>query len=272
MILTTFVWVIENKMTTLNNMPIEIIEKIFSTIGRLHPSGPEDAYNFILSLFYFTPEGGGVYDVTVRGLFGGSPPSEGLKRYRYKKYSLANSIKYYTDPEYRMNEASAVADTSTQISLCLYNCKCVTTVENISNVHTLNLGYCENLIDVTCLGNIYDLMLNGCKQLTNFSNLGKVYRLDLVKCNIEKVDDLGEVHTLNLSGCINVSDVNCLSSVHTLYLNDCVKVKDVSNLGRCHTLDLSGCINVSLPLTGLFSVHDLIKDDCLPRERRRRRR
>ena len=240
--------------SSFNNMPIEIIEKIFSTIGRLHPSGPEDAYNFILSLVHFGDNFHGF--------------STSLKRYKYKKYNSANSIKYYTDSDYRLAESSSrsIVDTSTQISLCLYNCSCVTTVENISNVHTLNLGYCKNLIDVTCLGNIYDLMLNGCLQLKNFSNLGKVHRLDLVKCEIENVDDLGEVHTLNLSGCINVSDVNCLS------LNDCVKVKDVSNLGRCHTLDLSGCINVSLPLTGLFSVHDLIKDDCLPRERRRRRR
>jgi hypothetical protein len=232
-------------MTKVIKMPIEIIEYIFLKIGRSSEVGPKEAYNFMIALgsHYFGPT-----DLALK-----------LHRYKYKKYGSISSLKYYNDQNYRTNENNSIVDPFNQISLYLYNCSEITTLDNISRVHTLNLGYCKNIVDVSCLENVYDLMLNGCFQLKNFSNLGKVHRLDLVNCNIEQVDQLSNVHTLNLSKCYRakVNKLNC----HKLYLNGCAQVENVSNLGGCHELDLSGCILID-DVSRLASVHTLILDGC----------
>ena len=54
---------------------------------------------------------------------------------------------------------------------------------------------------------------------------------------------LGNIHTLNLERCENITDVSALGNVHILNLSRCYNITDVSALGNVHTLDLS-CLYV----------------------------
>lgn len=56
---------------------------------------------------------------------------------------------------------------------------------------------------------------------------------------------LGNTHTLNLTGCLDITDISMLGNVHTLILN-AAATADVSMLGNVHTLDLSDCPLVQL--------------------------
>ena len=81
------------------------------------------------------------------------------------------------------------------------------------------------------------LDLSGCIEVTDVTALGGVHTLNLSRCrNISDVSALGGVHTLTLSYCDNITDVSALGGVHTLDLRYCDKITDVSALGGVHTL------------------------------------
>lgn len=63
--------------------------------------------------------------------------------------------------------------------------------------------------------------------------------------SIKNVQRLGNVHTLNLSYCDNLTDVSCLGNVHSLNLSFCYKITDISFLGNVHTLNLTGCDKIT---------------------------
>ena len=60
----------------------------------------------------------------------------------------------------------------------------------------------------------------------------------------KNITTLSDVHTLDLGGCVNITDVSALSDVHTLNLSWCRNITDVSALGGVHTLDLSYCYKI----------------------------
>jgi hypothetical protein len=105
----------------------------------------------------------------------------------------------------------------------------------------------SNLKDVpNILGNVHTLNLGCCKEISDVSMLGNVYDLNLTCCDgITDVSKLGKVHTLNLVACDKVTDVSMLGNVYDLNLSSCKNVTDVSMLGRVNTLDISNCINVT---------------------------
>ena len=51
---------------------------------------------------------------------------------------------------------------------------------------------------------------------------------------------LGNVHTLNLMCCQNITDVSMLGNVHTLDIRNCKKITDVSFVRNVHTLKTGG--------------------------------
>ena len=80
------------------------------------------------------------------------------------------------------------------------------------------------------LGQVNSLNLWNCKNVTDVSSLGQVHSLNLSETNITDVSSLGQVHSLNLSE-TNITDVSSLGQVHLLNLRHCYNVTDVSSLG-----------------------------------------
>jgi hypothetical protein len=55
--------------------------------------------------------------------------------------------------------------------------------------------------------------------------LGNVHKLDLSKTNISNVSNLGNVYTLHLSGCKNISDATTAQPLNTLGERGCIKFR-----------------------------------------------
>ena len=60
------------------------------------------------------------------------------------------------------------------------------------------------------------------------SDPSKQISLNFTKAKIKYVSALGNVHTLDLSGCSNITDVSALGNVHTLNLSGYGNISDVS--------------------------------------------
>lgn len=89
------------------------------------------------------------------------------------------------------------------------------------------------------------LDLSGCVGITDVSPLANVYNLHLTDCTgVTDVSPLANVHSLNLTGCTGVTDVSPLASVHDLNLTGCTGVTDISALSAVHELYLMGCTGV----------------------------
>jgi hypothetical protein len=74
---------------------------------------------------------------------------------------------------------------------------------------------------------------------SRLENPTKQLSLDLSGCiEVTDVTALGGIHSLNLSYCYNITDVSALGGVHTLDLRGCGKITDVSALGGVHTLTM----------------------------------
>ena len=153
------------------------------------------------------------------------------------------------------------------LSVCLkrlnFICKDLTYMNNVYEITKINsikyaLEFNENiklkinlsesnLKDVpNILGNVHTLNLGCCKEISDVSMLGNVYDLNLTCCDgITDFSKLYRVHTLNLSFCKNITDVSNLSRVHKLSLHGCYNITDVSMLGNVHTLKLSGCTQIT---------------------------
>ena len=118
----------------------------------------------------------------------------------------------------------------------------------------------NDVVDVNHLGDVYSLDLSGCKNITDASALGKVYKLNLSHCSdIIDVSSLGDVHTLNLSSCNGIIDVSSLGKVVNLDLCN-TKIRDISSLGNVYNLNLRLCVNI-LDFSCLGNHHILILGD-----------
>ena len=105
---------------------------------------------------------------------------------------------------------------------------------------------------------VHDLNLSGCKKITNVNNLGNIHKLNLDKCCISDVSELGNVHELILSNTyvhdvsklMNVHTLNldkcyCISGTSSLYGTRCLSmcdgfngVKDIGNLRKLEILEI----------------------------------
>ncbi len=134
-------------------------------------------------------------------------------------------------------------------------------VHSVSNQLHIMLPY-SNVVDVSVLGQVHTLNLSGCCGITGVSALSNVHTLNLSWCRgITDVSALSNVHTLDLSWCRGVKDVSALGNVHTLYLSWCRGITDVSALGNVHTLDLSCCSGIT-DVSALGHVHTLYLSGC----------
>jgi hypothetical protein len=86
-------------------------------------------------------------------------------------------------------------------------------------------------------------------------------RMRSKQANVENLDALAGVHTLNLHGCWGITDVSALGGVHTLDLAGCWFITDVSALGGVHTLNLSECKGIT-DVSALGGVHTLNLSWC----------
>jgi len=76
------------------------------------------------------------------------------------------------------------------------------------------------------LGNMHTLYMSGCTDITD-------------------VSALAGIHTLDIRWCTAVKDVNALAGIHTLYMSDCTAVKNVSALAGIDELWIRGCTAVT---------------------------
>ena len=112
----------------------------------------------------------------------------------------------------------------------------------------------RRLVQIMNCGSLHTLNITGCSEVTDVAGLGQCASL----------------HTLNLSGCRGVTNVAGLgqcASLHTVNLRNCTGVADVAGLGQCaslHTLNLSDCRGVT-DVAGLgqcASLHTLNLSRC----------
>lgn len=170
----------------------------------------------------------------------------------YWKLNNEYSSKYYYDDNFKSTLDTLLTNRRTQLSLILskryrsafrFLLRDVIDVNNLGNVHELDLSGCKNITDVRCLGMVYKLDLSGCTKITNVSNLGNVHILNLSGCEgISDVNALVNVHELDLSYCHSIVDVRALGHVYKLDLSACYKIVDVGALGNLHTLNLGDSI------------------------------
>jgi hypothetical protein len=114
------------------------------------------------------------------------------------------------------------------------------------SVRIIETCYRPDMINISTLGDVHTLDLSDCQQITDVSALNKVHTLHLSLCQqITDVSALGSLHILHLSFCQQITDVSALNKVHSLNLSCCCQITDVSALGKVHTLNLSNCKNVS---------------------------
>lgn len=132
----------------------------------------------------------------------------------------------------------------------------------LGNIHTVDLTNCHQFITKQPRGDkppafagVHTLILTGCLQINDVSMLGHIHTLNLAGCYcVTDVSMLGNVHTLNLTSCYRLSDVSMLGGVHTLDLTDCTAITDISALDSVHTLTLTGCKNVTVGPAALLDI------------------
>lgn len=101
-------------------------------------------------------------------------------------------------------------------------------------------------------------------------NLSKIHTLDLTGCidiTDEGLSNLSKVHTLILKRCIQLRGLGLqhLSNVHIIDLNCCNQIKPhrFGYLSKIHTIDLSFCHQIKdLDLVYFKDVHSIYLYDC----------
>ena len=126
---------------------------------------------------------------------------------------------------------------------------------NYEYLKYLNLTFCQNVIgyDFHCLRNLHTLILYACDVSDeDIKHLGNLHTLDLGYCN--NVTDFGisflsNLHELNLSGCYEISDdgIKHLGGLNTLYLCENHKITDhgIMHLQKVENLSVNQCGNVT---------------------------
>jgi len=142
-----------------------------------------------------------------------------------------------------------------------FRVKVLSTIINPNKQLSLHLDYMM-INDVSMLGNVHTLKLWHCSEITDVSMLGNVHTLILFHCSkITDVAMLGNVHNLNLRKCNGITKVSMLGNVHNLNLSECNGITDVSMLGNVHTLNLSKCNGIT-DVSMLGNVHTLNLSGC----------
>ena len=188
-----------------------------------------------------------------------------LKNHIIFRLNHAHSQLFVSDCEFNDKILTRISFPNKQLSLNLEGRNVFyALIRRLSGLYALNFLNCEGMINdfVFLLGNVHDLDISDCLRVTDVSSLGNVHTLNLSGCiHIMDVSSLGNVHTLNLSGCLKVTNVSSLGNVCTLNLSGCLNVTDVSALGNVHTLDLSDCYYI-LDVSHLGRVHTLNLTRC----------
>jgi len=105
---------------------------------------------------------------------------------------------------------------------------------------SLKIRNLDDIVDVNHLGNVHSLDLSSCKNITD-----------------EGIKNLGKIYKLNLSSCYNITDVNHLRDVHTLILSSCYGITDegIKHLDKVFNLDL--CNTRIRNISNLGNVYNL---------------
>src|SRR3989338_9650836 len=218
------------------------------------------------------------YDFTINSI-------DELDNYLPCKYAPKKNI---TDDEVKILHKIHTLDLS--------SCNNITdeSVKFLHELYNLNLSYCYNITDesIKYLGGLHTLDLLNCKNITDAGIISLVKRnnesveekdsgnnaptvedeseargRNEVSRRNESVKMLRGLHTLNISGCENITDesIKMLGGLHTLNISNCKNITDesVKMLGGLNTLDLSNCNNItdeSVKMLG--NVHTLYLSYC----------
>jgi hypothetical protein len=199
------------------------------------------------------------YD-SINSLLNVSKQYENVKKAKYYwKLKRNYSLKYYSEKKFRSEVQSVLTDVNKQLSLNLDSAGGID-VSALSSVTSLMTDDClgrndildlgrRNLgrqpIDVRTIGNVHSVNLYGCQDITDVTPLRYVRLLNLSGCRkIVDVSSLRNVYSLDLSYCINIVDVYTLGNVHCLNLRGCDKIMDVRDLRNVFSLNLSRCTKI----------------------------
>ena len=122
-----------------------------------------------------------------------------------KKIYLNYSYNEKLYEEFYISNICSIDLSSTNISL----------VNNLHNIHTLNLSCCDNIKSIDGIHNIKKLILFWCK-------------------NIERISNLHDIDELNCQGCINLKIISDVQNINELCLlennNNIIKFKNCKNI------------------------------------------
>ena len=104
-------------------------------------------------------------------------PCAEFKKYWIYKLNKQYSLLFYDDILFRDLVLSKIFNPIKQLHLNLSDCKNITDVSALRNVHTLDLSRCINITDVSALRNVHTLNLSWSINITDISALGNIHSL-----------------------------------------------------------------------------------------------
>lgn len=76
--------------------------------------------------------------------------------------------------------------------------------------------------------------------------ISNIYNINLSSTNISLVNNLHNIHTLDLSCCHNIKSINGIYNIKKLILFWCENIECISNLHDIDELNCQGCINLKI--------------------------
>ena len=118
----------------------------------------------------------------------------------------------------------------------------ITSVNALTNVHTLNLSNCTGITDVSALTGVHNVNLSGCTSLASLKGLENAHTVDISGCIlIDNVQALQSASHITMDNCVLIRRVNILANAHTIIMRRCHSVTSISALQNVHHLDLREC-------------------------------
>jgi hypothetical protein len=137
-------------------------------------------------------------------------------------------------------------------------------VLDLEPLHHIETGlfHIQQCENYYCLTKLQSLDISGCLSVTDVTCFQHIPKLTLSQCPfITDISSLGNVRELDLSFNEQITDVSSLGRVPVLRLYYCKGVKDVSKLNHVRNLDIGGCYLIT-DISGLDSVEVLNISGC----------
>ena len=125
-------------------------------------------------------------------------------------------------PDIRLLDCHALIDINALGSQkCVRICNCpVKDISCLAGVKTLEISNCEEITSISCLGRQDRLCVAYCPHVIDFAAVARVPYLSIRGSNLTELFD-AENETLQLSGCVRLTDIGRLRDVKRLSIYNC---------------------------------------------------